>query len=70
MAVLVDPNDLSKTILVGNLLPEEEKQGLIEFLKQNLDVFEWTHKDMVRVDLAESVYRLGVGTNAKLVNQK
>ena len=70
MAVLVDPNDLSKTILVANLLPEEEKQGLIEFLKQNLDVFEWTHKDMVRVDLAVSVYRLGVGTNAKLVNQK
>ena len=39
MAVLVDPNNLPRTVLVGNLLPEEEKQELIEFLKQNLDVF-------------------------------
>ena len=36
MAVLVDPNDPSRTILVGNLFPEREKQELIEFLKHNL----------------------------------
>ena len=33
MIVLIDPSDPSKTVLVGNLLPEEEKQKLIEFLK-------------------------------------
>ena len=37
IAVLVDPNDPSRTILVGNPLPEEEIQELIELLKQNLD---------------------------------
>ena len=52
MAVLVDPNNLPRTVLVGNLLPEEEKQELIEFLKQNLDVFAWTHEDMVGIDPA------------------
>ena len=70
MVVLVDPSDPSKTILVSNLIPEEEKQGLIEFLKQNLDVFVWTHKDMIGVDPTELVYYLNMRTNAKPVKQK
>ena len=70
MAVLVDPNDLSKTVLVGSLLPKEEKRELIELLKQNLDVFAWTHEDMLGVDPTESVHRLGVRTNAKPVKHK
>ena len=70
MAVLVDPNDPSRMVLMGNLLPKEEKQELIVFLKQNLDVFAWTHEDIVEVDPAESVHRLEVRTNAKPVKQK
>ena len=70
MVVLVDPSDPSKTILVSNLIPEEEKQGLIEFLKQKLDVFVWTHKDMIGVDPTELVYYLNMRTNAKPVKQK
>ena len=33
MIVLEDPSDPSKMVLVGNLLPKEEKQELNEFLK-------------------------------------
>ena len=37
IAVLVDPNNISRMTLVDNPLPKEEKQELIEFLKKNLD---------------------------------
>ena len=67
---VLNPSDPLKTVLVGNLLPEEEKQELIEFLKQNLDVFSWTHKDMVGVDPSNLVQCLNVKTNAKPVKQK
>ena len=70
MTLLVDPNDPSRTILMGNLLLEEEKQEFIEFLKQKLDVFDWTYEDIVGVDLTESVHRLNVRTNAKPIKQK
>ena len=70
MVVLVDPNDPSRTVLVGNLLLEEEKQEQIGFLKQNLDVFAWTHKDMVGVDPSNLVQCLNVKTTAKPVKQK
>ena len=70
VAVLIDPNDPSRTVLVGNLLPEKERLELIEFLKQNLDVFAWTHEDMIGVDPTESVHRLNVKTSAKPVKQK
>ena len=70
IAVLVDPSNPMRIVLVGNLLPEEEKQELIEFLKQNLDVVVWTHEDMVGVDSAKSIHRLGVRTNVKPVKQK
>ena len=68
-AVLVDLSDPTRTILVGKLLPEEEKQELIEFLKQNIEIFAWTHEDMVEVDPTESIHHLSVKTNAKLVKQ-
>ena len=70
MTVLIDPNDPSKTILVGNFLPKEVKHELIEFLKQNLDIFAWTHEDMIGVDPTESIHRLNLRTNAKPMKQK
>ena len=69
MIILVDPNDPTRTVLVGNLFLKHEKQELIEFLKQNLDVFAWTHEDMVGVYSAKSVHYLGVRTNAKPVKE-
>ena len=35
-----------------------------------MDVFVWTHEDMVGVDLPESVHRLGVWSNAKLIKKE
>ena len=68
--VLIDPNDSTRTVLVVNLLSKEEKLELIELLKQNLDVFAWTHEDMVGVDSTDSVHRLNMKASAKPVKQK
>ena len=58
MAVWVDPNDSTRMLLMGYLLSEDEKQELIKFMKQNLDIlmnldiFTWTYEDIVGVDPA------------------
>ena len=34
-------DDLEKFFQIGSQLPQQEKEELIEFLKQNIDVFAW-----------------------------
>ena len=36
----------AKTIRIGTTLSPEMRTRLIEFLKENLDVFAWSHEDM------------------------
>jgi len=47
--VLVE-GDPSKTTKVGNKLQQTLKDELVKFLKKNLDVFAWSHKDMPGID--------------------
>ena len=42
--------DSSKTTKVGNELQQSLKDKLVKFLKKNLDVFAWSHKDMLGID--------------------
>ena len=39
-----------RKVLVEALLETDEKEKLVEFLKNNQDVFAWSHKDMPRID--------------------
>ena len=45
MIELVEGN-LAKTTQVGTNLNTNTKEGIINFLKDNLDVFAWNHEDM------------------------
>ena len=36
----------AKTTRIGTMLSSEMRTKLIEFLKENLDVFTWSHEDM------------------------
>ena len=38
--------EATKTTRIGTTLSLEIKTRLIQFLKENLDVFAWTHEDM------------------------
>ena len=63
---LVEGNS-AKTTQVGMNLNTNTKEGIINFLKDNLDVFAWSHEDMPRI-LANIVqHRLNVDLEKKPV---
>ena len=42
--------DLTKVMKIRTKLPHDKKEGLVKFLKENQDVFAWSHEDMPRID--------------------
>ena len=50
---LVD-GELTKTIRVGTNLSTKMKKKLVQFLKDNLDVFAWSHEDMLGISIKSS----------------
>ena len=44
-------DDLENFFQIGSQLPQQERNELIEFLKQNIDVFAWNTYEGPRVDL-------------------
>ena len=45
---LVD-EEPTKTTRIGTTLSKEMKKKLVQFLKGNLDIFAWSHKDMLGI---------------------
>ena len=43
-------DDLEKFFQIGSQLPQREREELIEFLKQNIDVFAWNTYEALGVD--------------------
>ena len=43
-------DDPEKFFQIGSQLPQQERKELIEFLKQNIDVFAWNTYEAPRVD--------------------
>ena len=43
-------DDLEKFFQIGSQLPQREREELIEFLKQNIDVFVWNTYEASGVD--------------------
>ena len=60
----------TKTTRIGTMLSLEMRTRLIEFLKENLDVFAWSHKDMPGISLKIVQYKLNVDPQRKLVQQR
>ena len=53
-------DDLEKFFQVGSQLPQQEREELIEFLKQNIDVFAWNTYEAPRVDSEFICHHLNV----------
>ena len=66
---LVD-EDMTKVTKVGTGLNPILKSRIVEFLKQNLDVFTWTHVDIPRIDNEVIEHKLNVDPTKKPVQQK
>ena len=66
---LVD-EDTTKVTKVGTRLSTVLKSRIVEFLKQNLDVFAWTYEDMPGIDNKVIEHKLNVNPTKKPIQQK
>ncbi|XP_023889848.1 uncharacterized protein LOC112001909 [Quercus suber] len=66
---LVD-GEMTKVTKVGTGLSTALKSKIVEFLKQNLDVFAWTHEDMPGIENEVIEHKLNVDPAKKPVQQR
>ena len=62
--------DPTKVTKVRGCLDPTLKDKIVEFLKKNLDIFTWTHKDIPSIDNKVIEHRLNVDPTKKLIQQK
>ena len=55
---------------IGASMEEKTKQDLIQFLRKSIDVFAWSHEDMLGIDPSVITHRLNVYPSSKPIRQK
>ncbi|XP_012838229.1 PREDICTED: uncharacterized protein LOC105958770 [Erythranthe guttata] len=70
MTVQLCEKDASRTTRIGRDMDPTMAEQLIEFLRNNLDVFAFSPKDLVGIDSRLAVHKLNVKTGTKPVKQK
>ena len=69
MIVVVEGSP-AKTTQVGTDISPRTREGIINFLKDNLDVFSWCHEDMPGIIASLIRHRLNVDPEKKPVQQR
>ena len=59
-----------KVLQIGTYLIQEIREGLVDFLRRNMEVFAWSHEDMPGISPEEIVHVLNMDPNMKPVKQK
>ena len=59
--------DASKTTMLRTTLPSTIVDDLISFLKESLDLFAWTHKDMPSIEESIVEHHLNIYPKKKLI---
>ena len=62
--------EATKMTKLGTTLSPEMKTRLVQFLKENLDVFAWTHEDMPGISPKVIQHKLNVDPERKPVQQR
>ena len=65
--ISLDESNPERCTRVGVDLEEKTKQDLICFLKKSIDVFAWSHEDMLGIDPNVITHRLNVYPSSKSV---
>ncbi|XP_075640531.1 uncharacterized protein LOC142612306 [Castanea sativa] len=55
---------------IGTSMKEKTKQDPVQFLRKSIDVFTWSHEDMLGINLSVITHRLNVHLSSKPVHQK
>ena len=56
-----------KFIRIGTSMKKKIKQDLVQFLRENIDVFAWSHEDMLGIDPSVITHHLNVYPSSKPV---
>ncbi|RDX83570.1 Retrovirus-related Pol polyprotein from transposon 17.6, partial [Mucuna pruriens] len=67
--IQIGPSAL-QTTKVGTTLSSDEEAQLVNFLRQNIDVFAWTPQDMPGIDPSYISHSLSIGKDVKPIAQK
>ena len=59
-----------RTTRIGTTLSFEMRARLVQFFKENLDVFAWSHEDMPGISPGVIQHRLNMNLEMKLVQQR
>ena len=62
--------ETAKTTRIGTTLSPEIRTRLVQFLKENLDVFAWSHEDMPGISPKVIQHKLNVDPEKKPVQQR
>ena len=68
--ILVDENDATKVLFIGVRLDDQMRRKMVDFLRNNLDVFAWSHANMTRINLNVMCHRLNIDPRNRGIRQK
>ena len=68
--VVLDDEKLHQTTSIGTKMDNRLRESMIKFLKDNSNVFAWTHEDMPDIDPLAICHRLNVDPSIRLIKQK
>ena len=68
--ILLDDSKPDRTTRIGTLASLMVRQALMTFLKENQDVFAWSHENMPRINPSVIVHRLNVSPSFPPIRQK
>ena len=68
--ILLDDSKNDRTTRIGTFTNLTVRQALITFLKDNQDLFAWSHEDMPGIDPSVMVHRLNMSPSFTPIHQK
>ena len=68
--ILLDDSKPDRTTRIGTLANSTIHQALTAFLKDNQDVFAWSHENMLGIDTSVIVHRLNLSPSFPPFHQK
>ena len=68
--ISLDEDNPERCTRIGVDLEEKTKKGLVHFLRKSIDVFAWSHKDMLGIDPSVITHHLNVYPSSNLLQQK
>ena len=68
--ISLDEDDPRKSTRIGADLERKIKNDLIRLIRENIDVFSWSHEDMPGIDLSVITHCLNIYPSSMPVRQK